>query len=97
MLECAFIRHVRKSTKVLEDGRIEVKMPWKPEHPNLPNNWCLAFERMVSKEKQLIKKGKLEAFNLEGKALVDRKVVIKLDPKQVNPDEPAWYLPIGEV
>ena len=97
MLECAFIRHVRKSTKVLEDGRIEVKMPWKPEHPNLPNNWCLAFERMVSEEKQLIKKGKLEAFNLEVKALVDRKVVIKLDPKQVNPDEPAWYLPVGEV
>lgn len=79
MLECAFIRHVRKSTKVLEDRRIEVKM--------------------VSKKKQLIKKGKLEAFNLEVKALVDRDVVIRreLDPKEVNPDEPAWYLPIGEV
>ena len=31
------------------------------------------------------------------KALVDREVVIKLDPKEVNPDEPAWYLPIREV
>ena len=85
--ECAFIRHVRESTK----------MPWKPGHPNLPNNWSLAIERMVSKEKQLAKKGKLEAFNLEVKALVDREVVIKLDPKEVNPDELAWYLPIGEV
>ena len=87
--ECAFIRHVRESTKVLEDG--------KPGHPNLPNNLSLAIERMVSKEKQLMKKGKLDAFNLEVKALVDREVVIKLDPKEVNPDEPAWYLPIGEV
>ena len=82
---------------MLEDGRIKVKIPWKPGHPNLPNNWSLAIERMVSKEKQLAKKGKLEAFNLEVKALVYREVVIKLDPKEVNPDEPAWYPPIGDV
>ena len=94
--ECAFIRHVRESTKVLEDGRIEVKMPWKPGHPNLPNNLSLAIERMVSKEKQLAKKGKLEAFHLEVKSLVDREVVIKLDPKEVNPDEPAWCIYLSE-
>ena len=51
----------------------------------------------MSKQKQLAKKGKLEAFNLEVKALVDREVVIRLDPKEVNPDEPAWYLTIEEV
>ncbi|CAB4012647.1 Hypothetical predicted protein, partial [Paramuricea clavata] len=50
MRECAFIRHVRESTKLLDDGRIEVRMPWKPEHTNLPNNRSVAFERMVSKE-----------------------------------------------
>ena len=97
MKECAFIRHVRESTRVLDDGRIEVQMPWKPGHPNLPNNWSVAYKRMVSKEKQLIKKGKLQAFNQEVKALVDRAVVVKLQPDHVKPDEPAWYLPIGEV
>ena len=81
MQKCAFIRHVRESAKVFEDGRIEVRIPWKPGHPNLPNNWSLAVERMLSKEKQLIKKGKLEAFHLEAKALVDREVVIKPDAK----------------
>ncbi len=80
----------------MDDGRTEVKMPWKkPGHPNLPNNWSVAFEQMVSKEKQLVKKGKLESFNQEVKALVDREVVIKLF--LMNPDELAWYLPIEEV
>ncbi|CAB4015097.1 Hypothetical predicted protein, partial [Paramuricea clavata] len=97
MRECAFIRHVRESTRVLDDGRIEVRMPWKPGHPNLPNNRSIAFERMVSKERQLVKKGKLEAFNKEVKALVDREVVINLKQEEVDPAEPAWYLPIGEV
>ncbi|CAB3986904.1 Hypothetical predicted protein [Paramuricea clavata] len=97
MRECAFIRHVRESTRVLDDGRIEVRMPWKPEHTNLPNNRSVAVERMVSKERQLVKKGKLEVFNKEVKALVDREVVIKLKQEEVNPEEPAWYLPIGEV
>jgi hypothetical protein len=52
---------------------------------------------MVSKERLLVKKGKLEAFNKEVKALVDREVVIKLKQEEVDPEEPAWYLPIGEV
>ena len=95
--ESEFILHVRQITTVLEDGRIQVRMPWKPGHPILPNNWSMAYDKMVSKEKQLAKKGKLEIFNKEIKALVDRDVVIKLRPDAVNPDEPAWYLPIGEV
>ncbi|CAB4015909.1 Hypothetical predicted protein [Paramuricea clavata] len=74
-----------------------LRMPWKPGHPNLPNNRSVAFERMVSKERQLVKKGKLEVFNKEVKALVDREVVIKLKQEEVDPEEPAWYLPIGEV
>ena len=97
MRECAFIRHVRESTRVLDDGRIEVRMPWKPGHPNLPNNRCVAFERMVSKERQLVKKGKLEAFNKEVKALVDRELFIKMKQEEVDPEESARYLPIGEV
>lgn len=97
MQECEFIRHVQETTTVLEDGRIQVRMPWKPGHPNLPNNWSMAYKRMVSKENQLAKKGKLEEFNNEIKALVDREVVVKLQPAAVNPSEPAWYLPIGEV
>jgi hypothetical protein len=52
---------------------------------------------MVSKEGQLEKKGKLEAFNKEVKALVDREMVIKLKQEEGDPEEPAWYLPIGEV
>jgi hypothetical protein len=39
----------------------------------------------------------LEAFNKEVKALVNREVVIKLKQEEVDPEEPAWYLQIGEV
>ncbi len=57
----------------------------------------MAFERIVSNEKQLVKKGKIESFNQEVKALVDREIVIKLKPDEVNLDKPVWYLLIGEV
>ena len=67
-------------------------MLWKPGHPNLPNNRSVAFKRMMSKERQLVKKGKLEAFNKEVKALVDREVVIKMKQEEVEPEEPACYL-----
>ena len=97
MRECAFIRQVKESTKVLEDGRIEVKMPWKRGHPNLPSSWSMAYQRMESKEKQLKKKGRLQAFNEEVRKLVDRDVVAKLHSSEVKPEDPAWYLPISEV
>lgn len=58
----------------------------------MPNNWAMAYKKMVSKEKQLAKKGKLEVFNEEIKALVDREVAIKLQPNAVNLDEPALYI-----
>ena len=57
-------------------------MPWKPAHPNLPNNWSLAIERMVSKEKQLVKKGKLEAFNLEMKPRLTEKWSLSWIPRK---------------
>jgi hypothetical protein len=47
---------------------------------------------MISKERQLVKNGKLEAFNKEVKALVDGEVVIKMKQEEVEPEEPAWYL-----
>ncbi|CAB4025183.1 Hypothetical predicted protein [Paramuricea clavata] len=66
-----------------------------------PTGYCTCSEKemrdRVSKERQLVKKGKLEAFNKEVKALVDREVVIKLKQEEVNPEEPAWYLTIGKV
>ena len=97
MRECAFIQQVKESTKVLEDGGIEVKMPWKRGHPNLPSSWSVAYQRMESKEKQLKKKGRLQAFNEEVRKLVDRDVVVKLHSSEVKPEDPAWYLPIREV
>ena len=74
-----------------------MKMPWKKGHPNLPSSWLMAHQRVEAKEKQLKKKGSLDAFNTEVKRLVDREVVVKLQPSEVNPNDPAWYLAISEV
>ena len=95
--ESSFIKHVRDTTRILDDGRVEVKMPWKPGQPNLQNNWSVAYDRMGRKEKQLRKKGTLEVVNKEIQDLLDRKVVIKLAPERVIRDEPAWYLPLNVV
>ena len=46
--ESAFIKHVRATTTINDDGRICVKMPWKPGYPDdLPNNYKFAEEQMI--------------------------------------------------
>ena len=49
--ESAFIKHVRATTSINEDGRVCVKMPWKPGYPiRLPNNYVMAKDQMIRRE-----------------------------------------------
>ena len=92
--ESAFIRHVQQYTSRAEDGRIEIKMPWKKGHPSLPNNRPAAEKRLIQLEKKLSKSSqKLEQYNKEIELLVEMGFVKKLCKEEVNLDGPAWYLP----
>ena len=91
--EAAFIKHVQNTTKLMPNGRLQVKMPWKPEFPeSLPNNRERAEQQLMRREKQVKRDGKLESYNREIRDLVDRQVVRILNPEEIHDDEPAWYL-----
>ena len=86
---------MQATTKINEDGRVCIQMPWKAGFPQkLPNNYHMAKEQMLRREKQLCKHGKLESYNQEIKKLVDRGVVRILDQREAvkAQEEPSWYL-----
>ena len=93
--ESAFIKRVRSTTRINDEGRVCIQMPWKPDFPEkLPNNFSIAKEQMLRREKQLIRDSKLENYNKEIKNLVDRGVVRILNSEETKraPEEPSWYL-----
>ena len=93
--ESAFIKHVQETTVINEEGRVCVKMPWKPGFPRkLPNNYFMAKEQMIRREKQLLKDGKLEDYNQEIKSLLVQGVVriLNLEEAEKGPKESSWYL-----
>ena len=82
------LREVSQSLK-FEDGRYEVAMPWKPNAPELPNNYEMAMSRLQSTERGLLKNRDI------GKAYND---VIHLEKGYISKvrekkDEKSWCLP----
>ena len=93
--ESAFIKQVQENTFMNEEGRVEMKIPWKPNFPdNLPNNFEAAKSDMLKREKKDIRDGTLEVHNKEVAELVERKVVRILSEEEtaVAEAEPSWYL-----
>ncbi|XP_077970520.1 uncharacterized protein LOC144425097 [Styela clava] len=93
--ESAFIKHVKATTNISADGRVCVKMPWKPGFPEkLHNNFEKAYEQMKKREQELYRKGKTEEYNMEIKNLLQRGVVRRLTPVETKTAkvENAWYL-----
>ena len=83
--ESLYIKHVRTTNKINEKGRVCVQMPWKPGFPRkLPNNYYMAKEQIIRRERQLLRDGKLEEYNQEIKNLIDRGVVRILNPEEAK-------------
>ena len=93
--ESAFIKHVQKTTRFNEEGRIEVSIPWRPGFPDaLPNNFEATKALMFKREKQCKQDGTLELYNEMVQDLLTRKVVRTLSPDEASKaaDQPGWYL-----
>jgi hypothetical protein len=93
--DTAFIKHVKATTTISDEGRVRIQMPWKPGFPEaLPNNYDRAFTQMEKREKRLVRDGKLDEYNREIDNLVERGVVRILDSKEAAhaKEEKSWYL-----
>jgi ribonuclease HI len=77
---------------VHNDGKYQVGIPWKEDAPTLPDDYDMAFRRLLSTEKKLSKdKSTAQAYDTIISKYVDKGYIRKVDS-----DEPAdrvWYLP----
>ena len=84
------LREVRQSLK-FENGRYEVAMPWKPNAPELPNNYDMALNRLKSTERRLLKNEDIvKAYNDVIAGHLKKRYISKVQEKK---NEKSWYLP----
>ena len=75
-----------------KDGRYDVEMPWKPNVSELPNNYDMAVNRLLSTEKRLLKDPQLDgAYSNVINEYLKKGYVSKVTPS--DKIEKAWYLP----
>eukprot|EP00112_Aurelia_sp_Birch-Aquarium-sp1_P014565 Seg3156.4 transcript_id=Seg3156.4/GoldUCD/mRNA.D3Y31 product="hypothetical protein" protein_id=Seg3156.4/GoldUCD/D3Y31 len=74
-----------------EDGRYEVAMPWKPNAPELPNNYEMAMNRLRSTERRLWKNKEIgQAYCDVIAGHLKKGYISKVQKKE---KEKSWYLP----
>lgn len=89
--EANFLMHIRNGVRRTPDGRLEVKMPWKPGYPEcLKNNRRAALGALVNLEKTLEKKGLSQAYAEEMQRTIEE--YAEPVPEDKIHAENAWYL-----
>ena len=83
-LPATFIKHVRETTEITDDKRVEMKMPWKSGYPEkLPNNFIKAYNKLLKLEEQLSPED-LDSYNSEFQDLFNRGCVQFLSPEEAT-------------
>ena len=93
--ESSFIKHAQDNTIINDEGRVEMKIPWKPGFPGkLPNNFEVAKADMMKRERKDARDGMWEFHNTQVAELLEHKVVRVLSPQEAEQasSKPAWYL-----
>ena len=81
-----------ESSVQFKGERHEVEMPWKPNAPELPNNYEMAVRRLISTEKRLLKDPRLaEQYSEVISKYIQKGYISKVTPSKT--EEKAWYPP----
>ena len=81
-----------ESSVQFKGERYEVEMPWKSNAPELPNNYEMAVNRLISTEKRLLNDPKLaESYSEVISKYTQKGYISKVTPSKT--EEKAWYLP----
>ena len=92
LAEAKFLKHARRTTEITDEGRIRVRMPWRYGYPDaLPFNKEKTIASIYQRENTLKRKGRLEEYNGEIRALLFQGFVRSLTPEETD-DGRGWYL-----
>jgi len=89
-----FLQKISSSQKVV-DGHYQLQLPFREQHPSLPDNRFLALKRLESLKKKLIHNPEFqEDYNLFMQTLIDRRFAEKVPESELDrSDGKTWYLP----
>lgn len=88
----AVMVHFQETVRQRKDGRYEVNMPWKIEHPLLPENYELSMKRLESTTKKLEKIGYREKYHEVFNEWLQEGVIEEVLPEQLSLPV-AHYIP----
>ena len=81
-----------ESSLQFKGERYEINMPWKPNAPELPNNYEMAVNRLISTEKRLLRDPQLaESYAEVISKYTQKGYISKVTPSET--EEKTWYLP----
>ncbi|XP_053392388.1 uncharacterized protein LOC128555057 [Mercenaria mercenaria] len=91
-IEQKVLKESEKDMKV-EDGRYEVKIPWKTDPSNIPNDYEMAVKRLQHTEKRLKKEPNIEiAYTETIENYVNKGYIHKVPQDETDPVN-KWYFP----
>ena len=94
--ENKFIKLIADLTQIV-DGRVQVRMPWSEGGPPKESNYDIAYQRMISSEKNFKRKECLEEVQGEVQKLLEQEFIVEVPSENVNHNKPEWYLPLQAV
>ena len=90
ILESNFIKSAEANTKINEEGRVEVALPWRTGYPDcLPNNYNEAKKDLVRQKKELCRKNEFEIYANEMDKLIKSDFV---ESVQDNDSKSGYYI-----
>ena len=82
-----------KGSLKFKNERYELAMPWKQNHPDLPNNYSMALKRLHGTARRLLKNPEAgEAYSEIIKKYLEKGYVRKVTASEESPKQ-KWYLP----
>ncbi len=85
------------STTTLKDGRVQVKLPFKSNAPELGDSRKQAISRFYNNERSLSTKGKLDDFNAALREYLTLGHAHVIPPNELHPPRPVFYMPVHGV
>lgn len=87
----AVMNFFKETVQQKEDGRYEISMPWKQDHPFLPDNYSLSLKRLTSTYKKIETSKLRQEYDEVFSEWIREKIVEEVPERQLH--LPAHYLP----
>ena len=77
----------------LIEGHVQLPIPWKHEPPYLPDNYSMAFKRLLSLKNRLDRENRYELYDVEINKMLNKGYAEHVPPDELDVAPLKWYIP----